>query len=101
MTKASCLNKVWVSPLPYDQRKDLGRMCHVTIDKTYQAANWLARPLREDMLIYAAKDVEYLHDIYEYFYPLIEDRESFKSCEIIENNLSLTLFTFSRCFVCS
>ena len=36
MTKASCLNKVWVSPLPYDQRKDLGRMCHVTIDKSKQ-----------------------------------------------------------------
>jgi ribonuclease D len=65
-------------------------ICHVTIDKTYQAANWLARPLREDMLIYAAKDVEYLHDIYEYFYPLIEDREGYEAriqAELLDHEL--------------
>ena len=33
MTKDNCLNKVWISTLPYDQRRDLGRMCHVTIDE--------------------------------------------------------------------
>jgi|TARA_B110000908_G_scaffold148253_1_gene180603 hypothetical protein len=33
MIKASCLSKVWVSPLPFEKRRDLGRMCHVTIDE--------------------------------------------------------------------
>lgn len=27
-------NEVWISPLPFENRPDLGRMCHVTINKT-------------------------------------------------------------------
>lgn len=30
------MNKVWISPLPYEKRKDLGRMCHVTINEVDQ-----------------------------------------------------------------
>ena len=33
--------------------------------------------------------------------PLIEESESFKSCETIENSLSFTLLTLSKCLVCS
>ncbi len=54
-------------------------VCCVTIDKTYQAANWLARPIREEMIDYAIKDVEYLHDLYEYLRPRIDDAEKYQT----------------------
>lgn len=65
-------------------------LCYVDIDKTHQAANWLARPLTDEMLAYAAKDVEYLHDIYEYLHPLITDMEKYQrrlAAELVDPKL--------------
>jgi len=39
-------------------------ICNAVIDKTYQASNWLIRPLPQEMLDYAAIDVQFLHEIY-------------------------------------
>jgi ribonuclease D len=45
-----------------------GRLCkallNVNIDKTMQTANWLERPLLEELIDYAIKDVEYLIPLY-------------------------------------
>ena len=52
-------------------------ICLVTIDKTHQASDWLKRPIGVEMLEYAAKDVEYLHDLYEYLHTRIDDIEKY------------------------
>ncbi len=41
------------------------KICGIEIDKTYQRADWLKRPISNDMLDYAIKDVEHLERIYE------------------------------------
>lgn len=53
-------------------------ICHKEIDKTFQAADWLARPVSEEMLAYAAKDVEHLHEIYNHLSDKISDKEQYK-----------------------
>jgi len=40
----------------------------VHIDKTYQKADWIKRPIAPDMLNYAMQDVEYLENIYKILY---------------------------------
>ena len=52
-------------------------IAHNEIDKTYQAADWLARPISNEVLAYAAKDVEHLHEIYHYLSEKISDKEQY------------------------
>lgn len=40
------------------------KICGIVIDKKYQKANWLQRPISTEMLNYAIKDVEYLKKLY-------------------------------------
>ena len=47
------------------------KICGIEIDKTYQRSNWLKRPMSNDMLEYAIKDVEYLEEIYEVLWQII------------------------------
>lgn len=47
-------------------------ICQVTIDKTYQKANWLKRPISQNMLNYAIIDVQYLEPLYWHFQALIK-----------------------------
>ncbi len=51
-----------------DEVMGYGRLCkallNVNIDKTMQKANWLERPLLEESIEYAIKDVEYLIPLY-------------------------------------
>jgi ribonuclease D len=49
------------------------QICNVLIDKTYQATDWLARPLSDLMIEYAAHDVKYLHQIYHVLLQKIKD----------------------------
>lgn len=48
------------------------KICRIEIDKTYQRSDWLKRPISNDMLDYAIKDVEYLEEIYEVLWPIIK-----------------------------
>ncbi len=43
--------------------------CDIELDKGESRTNWLARPLRDAQLEYAANDALYLHDLY---FPLLE-----------------------------
>ena len=54
-------------------------ICDVVIDKTYQAANWMERPLSHAMMEYATCDVEHLHQIYNNLYPKVANLETYKS----------------------
>lgn len=51
-----------------DEVMGYGRLCkallNINIDKTMQKANWLERPLLEELIEYAIKDVEYLIPLY-------------------------------------
>ncbi|MGI4775322.1 MAG: ribonuclease D [Janthinobacterium lividum] len=47
------------------------QICNIIIDKTYQKANWLRRPLPIEMLEYATNDVKYLEVIYNFLQNLI------------------------------
>ena len=47
------------------------KICHITIDKTHQTANWLKRPISQDMLNYAIMDVKYLEPIYNHLYQIM------------------------------
>ncbi|MFY9589984.1 ribonuclease D [Rickettsia endosymbiont of Halotydeus destructor] len=49
------------------------KVYNVSIDKTYQKANWLKRPIKEEMLNYAMQDVEYLEVIYKKLYKIITE----------------------------
>ena len=49
------------------------KICRIDIDKTYQRSDWLKRPISNDMLNYAIKDVEYLEEIYEVLWPIIKN----------------------------
>ena len=51
------------------------KICNVTIDKTYQKADWLKRPLNSAMLQYAIIDVEYLESLYIYLQSMIDDQK--------------------------
>lgn len=53
-------------------------VCDIEIDKTYQAADWLARPVSSEMLLYAATDVQYLHAIYQHLLEKIDNIEGYK-----------------------
>ncbi|MCC8371287.1 MAG: ribonuclease D [Rickettsia endosymbiont of Pseudomimeciton antennatum] len=68
------------------------KICFVHIDKTYQRADWLRRPISSNMLDYAIKDVEYLEPVYKILQPIIQDNnlqneydEQIKSLLNIEN----------------
>lgn len=52
-------------------------ICDAHIDKTYQAHNWLKRPLPPEMLEYARTDVKYLHQIYDKLKESIRDLDLF------------------------
>ncbi|MBP7190682.1 MAG: ribonuclease D [Rickettsiaceae bacterium] len=54
-------------------------ICTVEIDKTYQAYNWLERPIPKEMLEYARCDVKYLHKIYFKLRDSIKDIGMFRS----------------------
>lgn len=60
-------------------------ICSITIDKSYQAGNWLQRPLPQNMLHYASLDVKYLHQIYNDLYNKIPDIEQYHT--LVQNNL--------------
>lgn len=60
-------------------------ICSVSIDKSYQTANWMQRPIPQDMLNYASLDVKYLHQIYHYLLPRISDINKYH--ETLQNNL--------------
>ncbi|WPY01064.1 Ribonuclease D [Candidatus Trichorickettsia mobilis] len=62
-------------------------ICKVDIDKTYQTANWLQRPLPHQMLQYAIIDVEYLHSLYQYLQNIIDSHH----LNDIYNNAIITL----------
>lgn len=51
-----------------DEVMGYGRLCkallNVNIDKTMQSADWSERPLNDDLIEYAIKDVEYLIPLY-------------------------------------
>ncbi len=40
-------------------------LLNINVDKTFQKANWLVRPLANELLNYAIKDVEYLMPLYQ------------------------------------
>ena len=52
----------------FDEVMGYGRLCkamlNINLDKTMQKANWLERPLLEELTEYAIKDVEYLIPLY-------------------------------------
>ncbi len=50
-------------------------LLHINLDKTMQKADWLMRPLSQDLLNYAIKDVEYLIPIYRDLFKAINDRK--------------------------
>lgn len=52
------------------------QICDVTIDKKYQKANWLKRPIKPQMLEYAIKDVQYLEPLYSYLLKKIEENHT-------------------------
>ncbi len=41
------------------------RVCAIELDKSESRTDWIARPLSELQLVYAAKDVEHLLDVYQ------------------------------------
>jgi ribonuclease D len=50
-------------------------ICKIKIDKTYQRSDWLKRPIGNNMLDYAIKDVEYLKQIYLVLQQIINDNK--------------------------
>lgn len=60
-------------------------ICDIEIDKTYQAADWMARPVSDEMLSYAATDVLYLHKIYHYLLGKMDNLEEYN--KVIEKEL--------------
>ncbi|RYE06279.1 MAG: ribonuclease D [Rickettsiaceae bacterium] len=51
------------------------QICAVKINKEYQRANWLQRPLSIEMLKYAANDVKYLENIYNFLSSMIKNQQ--------------------------
>ena len=49
----------------------------VTLDKSLSRTNWLARPLQDEQLYYAAADVYYLARIYPQLLELLQERDRF------------------------
>ena len=52
------------------------KICGVGIDKTYQKADWLQRPLTKQIINYALTDIKYLEQIYFSLLPRIRDTKS-------------------------
>lgn len=62
-------------------------ICGITIDKTYQKADWMKRPIKPEMLAYAIKDVDYLIPIYNILQKIILDKNLFQEYEQQINEL--------------
>lgn len=69
-------------------------VCGITIDKKYQKANWLRRPIKPEMLEYAINDVQYLEPIYQYLQSKLIERSS-----IEEYNKKLENLLLSKNFI--
>lgn len=54
-------------------------LLNINIDKTMQNANWLERPLPEELIIYAIKDVEYLIPLYRELVSALNSRNLWES----------------------
>ena len=50
-------------------------ICGIELDKTMQTSAWLERPLKPEMIAYAALDVEYLERIYIHLKSIIDKRK--------------------------
>ncbi len=60
-------------------------ICGISLDKSQQVSNWLARPLPRALLNYAALDVEHLHQIHSVLCGKIKNLEEYY--HILNNEL--------------
>lgn len=61
---------------------------NIDINKDLQASNWLQRPLKSEMLYYAAKDVEYLIDLYQMLNKMLLIKNAWKHYDNISSHLT-------------
>ncbi len=62
----------------FNERIGYARLCklllNIDIDKTLQNSNWLVRPLTDDLIAYAIKDIEFLIPLYRELKNIINNR---------------------------
>ncbi|GLR69666.1 ribonuclease D [Agaribacter marinus] len=63
-------------------------ICDVTLDKTESRTDWLARPLRQEQLMYAAADVTYLHIVYAELFNAVEEKQLTKAVLLEAQNMT-------------
>lgn len=64
---------------------------HVTLEKKFQRADWGARPLKSEMLIYAQADSHYLIALRDALMPLLKERDRLNI--LLEDSEALGLLT--------
>jgi ribonuclease D len=64
------------------------KICGTVIDKQYQKANWLQRPISSEMLNYAIKDVEYLQELYSTLMGILSEQNIYDN---YQNQINLLL----------
>lgn len=50
------------------------KICGIRLDKGESRTDWIARPLSNSQLHYAAADVTFLYEVYEHLHPLVEEK---------------------------
>ncbi len=64
------------------------KICGIVIDKKYQKANWIQRPISTEMLNYAIKDVEYLKKMYSVLMEIMSENNVYAD---YQNQINLLL----------
>ncbi|MDP2562195.1 ribonuclease D [Psychrobium sp. 1_MG-2023] len=60
--------------------KLINEFCNIELDKGESRTNWLARPLSESQLKYAANDVAYLYQVYKPLVSALEEQDKLSLC---------------------
>lgn len=80
---AYCMQKIAKTPPSYSSL--VSEFCGKEINKSHQNSKWMKRPISDEMRLYAARDVEFLEDIYEVLSQKLIQNGNF---EIFENEMT-------------
>jgi hypothetical protein len=89
-------NEIWISPLPFEQRLDLGRMCHVTINKQHGTITrefTITKPTvsgKVNPFGYTLDIVKAAFNNDLYWTRLLDSKYILKPIHVDENSLSMT-----------